>query len=368
MQERALPFIVLGFGTVALGVTVLVTNVLLPHPNHNGHTLRRLCFTPDGKTLVGFGHYDSLDDDNPEWSIWDTSTGKRTVRTGERGVHEYGQTLSPDGTLAVVLREQRRRNDRSYGEDEVLPHELVAEELHTGKRRWIISVPAMTYDTPVFSPDGTQFCLVQNSQLLLYHTETGRVIKNLSFHGSSPRWLPDNKHFLVHLDKGALTQLALASTDGTITRTFGPPTSGLRWRLSKDGTKVVAALQGKNRLALYDVATGKEQASIPLPPTSQAARAYNSVAFSPSGAVVFSNDNKAVFLWDLTAKKLRPAKAPEERLAVLQQSKDGALAVQPDRHHDDGETSQRERHPLARLYDTKTGNETVTLEGWCGFP
>ena len=266
-----------------------------------GRTISRLAFTPDGKTLVGYGSWIEPGVNQGETRAWDAATGKRLWRKAYAAPEVLPSTFLPDGSSLVGVRVAYGTND-GYSRTDYLPGDTAWMTLRFNDARSgqtsakITAVARKTPFKPVsidVAPDGRSVAVAVEDGIALWNLPIKSGV------AGSPRWFPvspdkerypvaeakftrDSHHLVVsRLGRSdAYSQCVKASVEvwdartGTIVRSLNadvpPALPGIAGRLqtaprslltalSRDRRRIstLAQKQARVRFALWDAETGK---------------------------------------------------------------------------------------------------------------
>jgi len=308
--------------------------------------LRRLIYTPDGKTLLGYS--------NSGVHLWDAATGTEQQRFAVRVTgFQVEMDLSRDGSTLAVC---------NGAEDEETKISLW--DLRSGKNTANLSLPDGEGRTAImnhvrFAPDGKTLAVTWTPQedarkgkVVVFDVAAGKVRAFLG-HGESRGYnfafAPDGKTLALAVgapepgvqlwDTGTwrfirmLTKVpeAEARRHGAVTMTFSP-----------DGKTLALA---SSRVALIDVATGQVSQELKLPPPGFASPIEGLAFCSYSKTLVGADMWGRVVAWEGTKTKvLRARQSGADHVA---------LALSPD-----GKTvAVGGSHRTLRLWDVGTGRE-----------
>jgi RNA polymerase sigma factor (sigma-70 family) len=298
---------------------------------------RALVFSADGKRLTSFGTDQAV-------RTWDVVSGAllRKVPAPSEDFPVETVAFSPDVSTLVTCRRAHRELclwDGSSG-----------RELGTITCNWNLpGGPGLA-----LAPDGRTLAVADYGTVHLLDPVTG-----------SERMAP-----LPHRTNGAVLQvvfspdgkvLASTSSSGGPTWLWDTTTGKALHRLttqdeiaafSPDG-KILASAGHGERVTLWDLATGKEQGTLPLPPPTPVMHHLICLAFSPDGKILAAGgDERPVVLLDVATRK-ELHRLPTVRAEVLLFAPDGKTLV----------TSA---NGAFRLWDVATGEELHTREGHRG--
>jgi WD40 repeat protein len=299
---------------------------------------RALVFSADGKSLTSFGSDQAI-------RTWDVATGAllRKVPAPREVFPVETVACSPDGSTLVTCRRDP-------------PAGLCVWDLASGRERRTIACNWRLPGGPglAFAPDGRTLAAADYRAVHIFDAVTG-----------SERMAP-----LAHKTNGTVEQVVF-SPDGKVlasTSSSGGPTwiwdtaTGKALHqlttqdqiaaFSPDG-KVLASAGRGERVTLWDLAAGKEQGTLPLPPPTPVY--YHSVclAFSPNGKTIAAGgDERPVVLLDVATRK-ELHRLPTVRAEVLLFAPDSKTLV----------TSA---NGAFRLWDVATGEELQGREGHHG--
>jgi WD40 repeat protein len=257
-------------GTVYLwdAVTGTRLHTLIGHR----HQVVRAAISADGSRAVTAGADGGGDD---EVFLWDTGTGTRVTALdiSKRAFRVMGVAFSPDGgRLALACVPQAERVKSQY--------HLLLFDAATGKRLWQAEHNG-AWGAPCFSPDGKHVLTCCVSEISLWDSATGKVVRSLS-----------------------------APADFYSDAAFSP-----------NGKRIVTAALNKTA-RIWDTATGKELVAL-----VGHEGWIGSAAFSPDGSLVVTvatdKSDRTCRLWDARSGKQVGTLKDENHVARAVFSPDG---------------------------------------------
>jgi RNA polymerase sigma-70 factor (ECF subfamily) len=257
--------------------------------------VRGVAFAPDGKAVWACSEEGRV-------MVWDADTGKRLNGLQDEGSKYLAMALSPDGkyvllagTTAPVERKGARDTQGKPGWMALYSrglNELVWHDLHDSAVRAL-----------AFSPDGRKVAgacedgtvLVKsaaNGQTLLKPGRAPQAVTELAFS-------PDGK-VLAAADRNGATTLFELATGRDVASIVGPRGQVITaLAFSPDGRSLVTAHHNGNAL-LWDVATGKEVRALRAD-----TKAVNAAAISPDGKLLATADSQGIGrVFDLSSGKI----------------------------------------------------------------
>jgi dipeptidyl aminopeptidase/acylaminoacyl peptidase len=268
-----------------------------PQATFEGHVegVSSLCFSPDGKTLASGSDDHSI-------KLWDVATGRNTSTLKEEDPYLWGTAaFSPDGKMLATGGELNKVKLWDVG---TLKGKLLLDER--------MQCPETVV---VFSPDGKTLASggVCRGEMQLFDVASGKVKATLvTWEGFNPEgvlamaFTPDGKSLisagrpdeinLWDVDSGKNTETRNAAKEFGGTGLFPPAYAEAAF--SSDG-KTLATTSDDNSITLWEVATGKAQATL----KGQSAD-VESVAFSPDAKTLASGcEDGTIKLWDVAGGK-----------------------------------------------------------------
>jgi WD40 repeat protein len=248
--DRLILLFLLGIGTALSGGTVSAgdepkVTTLKAHEK----SLFSLAFSPDGKTLA------SRSAEDHQIKLWEVATGKERANIDKCFGNGRIMFSSDSKTLAV----------EGSGE-------IKLWDVATGKERSTIAIGSVRVTSVAYSPDGKTMAVGYSDRTIrLWDVATGMTRATLkgyeAYNGGGRKF-----------EKYSLGSVV-----------FSP-----------DGKTLASGGEG-NTIKMWDVATGKEQATLKGHTDS-----VNSVAYSPDGKTLASGGwDKTIKLWDLATLKER---------------------------------------------------------------
>ncbi len=250
--SQALCLVVVAFVIANGTATAQQIRFRLPEddPNTNSDVIRSAAYSPDGMLLaVGYGRFVGLlQEGRPGQAVvWDTQTGKQRASVTGKADGVCSVAFSPDGKVLAVAE---------------FPGIIRLCDALTGRVGLTIQAPAWTTSSIAFSPDG---------KWLVAGLWTG------GGDGVSP---PGNDITVWDTATGKLTRTLKGHTEGVLTVAFSP-----------DG-KLLASGGWEGVVRVWDVASGRERATLDFPTLRKRLGAANplihveAVTFSPDGRML----------------------------------------------------------------------------------
>lgn len=313
-----------------LGVLARLGSVRL---RHAGAIL--LAFSADGKTLTSGGEDESV-------RVWDMASGRLLRKLPGPPWHFPSGILtrSADGaTLAAAGYAQAGIAlwDVASAKERRLPVDGDGELVPLG-----------------FSADGRTLAVAQRSAVHLLDVASGRArvpplahkqyVSCLVFSLDGKTVATADGH---SPDRVLLWDVATGKETGLI------QAKGEVRTLAFSPDDLTLAIAGPDNVRLWEL-TGKERASLPLPPRDTNVYGRPSVAFSPDGKILAAGgDGRPLLLWDVASRKeLRRLQAGWLTRKLL--------------FAPDGRTLATTTHNAIRLWDVATGNERHLRDGHTG--
>jgi WD40 repeat protein len=255
-------------------------------------------FSPDGKTLVAYGH---------GWDrsaltalvVFDAGTGRELRRWDGRAAPKPPFLLLPDGKSLVSA-----------------ARDVVVWDLETGRERHRIKREVVPVWFIALAPDGKLFATADDRHIVrVWDLVAGKEVRSFNPHGGAVvmglAFAPDSTGLLsAGYDRHAILWNART---GEEQRRFPssispPPEKG--WMtaaaVSPDGKSVAAGLRD-NTFAVWDIATGKLRSL-----TAGHEAEISFIVFTPDGTrLVTASEDQTALVWDVNALKLPGAPASD---------------------------------------------------------
>jgi WD40 repeat protein len=284
---------------------------------------RRVAFSADGKRLVVTGT-----DPNQylDWLVkaWDLTSGEVVLE--EPGT--MSPVGGPGGTLAAVTDEEGHVEVRRVG----------TREAQAGFKGWLAG------ETMALSPDGRQLASVtyedEVHQVVLQEVATGRELKRVSAHRETINALtftPDGRRLVTASDDNTVAVWDLET--GAVLPAYAGHQGAVRCvAFAPDGTRIMSG--GRDgTIRTWDTATGRSSSVKPV---------LQGLALSADGSRLAGTRKGRFALWDVAAEReVAPAGEPVTGLVRAAFSADGKRVV-----------ALAERYPIA-VWDAASGAQLM---------
>jgi RNA polymerase sigma factor (sigma-70 family) len=256
-----------------------------------GHRMRRLALSPDGKRLLTAGHEGSA-------RYWDIASGEEIYRLPSKGGQVYDVAISPDGTKLL-----------SCGGDRLIH----VWDASTGKQTMELKGHTDEIIGVAVSPDGRVVASAgYDCHLRLWNLDTGKLTASPgSFawgQGKDAAFSPDGT-MIATWGTDAMVRLWDVKSQKEVRALQGHKDWVVAGAFSCDGSRLLTgtwpsrgggdAVPGPSELILWDVSTGKPLRTIDVTP-----RNVHGLAISADGRRALSCGNAGlVELWDLETGK-----------------------------------------------------------------
>ncbi|MGB8399023.1 caspase family protein [Bradyrhizobium sp.] len=307
----------------------VATGKLLRTFQGHSQAVKSVLFSPDGHTVLSGSADKTL-------KLWDVSTG-RLLRTFEGHSDEVRSVVfSPDGRAVL-----------SGSDDKTLK----LWDVPTGRLLRTFQGHSGEVESVAFSRDGrTALSGSDDKTLGLWDVATGKLLRTFKGHSKAVKsvlFSPDGHTALSGSADQTLRLWDVAT--GKPVGSFEGDSGALA--LSSDGRTVLSG-GIDHRLKLWEVVTGKLLRT--FEEEEKFLSRHNTVAFSPDGRTVLSDDGKRLKLWDAaTGKLVRTLGGQLAWVRSVAFSPDGRTVISGSWHY----------HGL-RLFDAATGK----LAGTFGKP
>jgi WD40 repeat protein len=286
--------------------------------------VRRLVFSPDGKTLVSTSGSDanarlwevasgsekqafqteqyggggiafsqngeSLITGQSTGSIidWNIGTGNKTVWSKGHAKAISDMAISPDGQFLATASGLDAGSLRLW-------------DIARGEERWRYDLTQQRASSVAFTPDGTQVFAEIDGVVMLIDAETGQ--RRRVFDGTGPAALSPRGGHAVTSGPDTL-RLWDTETGREVQRLRGFPSVPTSMAFSPDGRFLVTGQAGKTALQLWDVSSGKSLMQRQI----EGGGSVTTVAFAPDKDLIAYGTNLGmVGLWELPALPETPA-------------------------------------------------------------
>jgi RNA polymerase sigma factor (sigma-70 family) len=293
--------------------------------NH-GDGLKKLFFTPDGKTVISEG--------NATVRLWEAETGRERGRFSvDKSFNDDAATLTPDGKTVITLHQDTTKDVARYWD---LAQAKKMREVSLPVRRKIFSV----YHLNALSPDALLAAIHTPEYVKVFELATAKELWKLPQPGDSVKaHVFAGKDILVTADKKQIVRVWEART-GKLLREFDHGAPGEFFAASSDGRRLAVlerrfrphklpsgrmlSLHDRDAIHLWDLSDGTRMHTLETPSD----RWNVHIQFSPNGKRLFASgyedtaaDPFVLTVWDAeTGKQSRELRGSSGR----------ALAVSPD--------------------------------------
>jgi WD40 repeat protein len=310
--------------------------------------LRRVTFSPDGKTLAGI--------------CFDTCARLIDRATGQDLNHLAGHVgaicavaYTPDGKLVATA-----------GKD----HSIRLWDAHTGKQFRVLEGHSDTVHAIAFSPDSRWLVSAGgDATVALWEIATGRRLFHSEGNGgvSTVAFAPDGKSFASggFFEPIRLWGVPTGKPGSVVEGSHGGQTTALAF--SPDGKTL--ACGGIRTVLLCDAATGKVRRSLTNGQDTSTLMVIGtrSLAFSPDGKTLASDDDQGKVLWETATGRVRSTLPGPGMGGALAFSPDGRLLVSGSALLVlQGIGVPGLEVPVAHVWDLLTGAEIGTIAGHTG--
>jgi WD40 repeat protein len=268
------------------------------HPGASGRgSVRGLAFAPDGETFATFGGASGAE----RVSVWEAGTGKRAAGFALPGVRRLAFVGSTDPELATFGAQSgpQTRFWSPAGKERPSPFPEA------------LFVPAVS-PNGALAPVADQKGLRDEFALSARARDTGKVRAALgTFAARAPEvcaFAPDGARLAAVFETGA-NQYALHVWDAATGKELPAVKPHLLWcsALARSPDGQVLAVGGRDRVQLYEAATGKELGAIRFPFQNVAQSQRLALAWSPDGkALAVANaEYAAAVLYEVSTGRVR---------------------------------------------------------------
>jgi RNA polymerase sigma factor (sigma-70 family) len=265
-------------------------------------TYPRVVFSADGKSLLSAGADHSV-------RTWDVTTGKYLRSKALEGTSNLDLSviaLAPDGKALLVHRYSRQW--------------IAVYDVATGKQLRNLSLGDDRPYRAALSPGGRSVAASTNpgngGAVRLWDVATGaqRLLLEHKRHDESLEFSPDGK-FL-----GVAGRDALRLWDVTTNKLLHSLSEEAECLTFSPDSKTMASGNLEGTVKLWDVATGKEQATLRAIP----AHDIQCLTFSPDGKLLAAAGQRSIRLWDVAARKM-VRQLPDWMVYMLAFAPDGKI-------------------------------------------
>jgi len=247
---------------------------------------KNIIFSPDGRQIA------AITSDNRNIKIWDAANGQELITiTTDSESSIYSFCYSEDGRTIAF-------RDSASGVGAVKVFDLV-------NNRQLRSFPVVGTISPEnrFSHDGKRYFTCNNTQIIIYNTETGRELRTITTQNYSVTtmvWRPDGRQ-LVSVDRNNVMKVWDAETGRELRSTQLEHDFYSNIAFSPDGRRL--ALRPRNRLIVLDAENYREVAAINSLETIRGS-SYINVNFLNEKQTIFETYEN-IHLWDIeTGRKV----------------------------------------------------------------
>jgi WD40 repeat protein/Flp pilus assembly protein TadD len=295
-------------------------------------------FSPDGTRLVAYG-------EDKVVRVYDLRTGKEAV-----ALKDARALQGPAGLLSPVFSPDGLHLAADSDDGVVRLYDA-----RTGQETLAFKGPVRIY-RPAFSPDGLRLAVAgEDSVLRVYDARTGQEVLALRgpVHSGASMLSPDGSRLVAQGADGVIRIYDLRM--GQEALSLQGPVRLQNPALSPDGSRL-AAIGDDGVVRVYDVRAGHEEVTLQGPPP------LHSSTLSPDGSRFAARGGDGVVrLYDtrtgLELLALRgPASLVLDRVGVVFSPDGSRAAVRPSGFSIWGDG-------VVRVYDTRTGQEALTLQG-----
>ena len=212
-----------------------------------------------------------------------------------------------------------------------------------GTHRAVLAGHTAAVTSAAFSPDSTRVVTAsEDGTARVWDPQTEPDLVRLGRYGrhvSQIALSPDGRLVIVGTDRGALL---VRAASGEVVRRLLPAAPVLSVAFSRDGARVVAALQ--DRLVIFESASGRPWRRVRVPRVT-------SVDFGPADALAAGSADGRLRFWTSSGSLVRTLRKNDNALTSVHFDRSGARVV----------TGSEDR--TARVWDVRTGRELLVLRG-----